>query len=167
MHASCREWTPLSFAEIILRIGTAIGGWLIFIGHALIIAVLPQADCDPTSDQLWRGTLFFGVLSGLALFFVGRGLEWSRALRFFAVPAGLLALYATWQILPAIPTTTIGGASLCAIAQPTSPIGDVGATPLEQVWPVAQLVVFALGSVQSLRYWRSAADSPESRENVD
>ena len=53
----------MSFAEIILRVGASIGGWLTFIGHALTLSVLRQAACDPASDELWRGTLLFGVLA--------------------------------------------------------------------------------------------------------
>jgi len=61
----------MRFAEIVLRVGASLGAWMIFIGYALTLAVLPRADCDPTADTLWRGTLMLGVTSALALAFAG------------------------------------------------------------------------------------------------
>jgi hypothetical protein len=147
----------MSFAEIILRIGGSIGGWLIFLGLCLTLAVIPEADCDPNSDELWRGTLFFALLAGVGLFFVGRGLAWSAALRWFAMPAGVLALYAGYGILPAFGATSLGGASLCAIANPTvSSLSGYDASSLERVWPVVQIAVLAGGIGQAFRYWNAA-----------
>lgn len=147
----------MSFAEIILRIGASIGGWLIFLGLCLTLAVIPEADCDPKSDELWRGTLLFALLAGVGLVFVGRGLQWSAALRWFAMPAGALALYAGYGILPAISATSLDGTSLCAIANPTvSSLSGYDASSLERAWPIVQIVVLAGGIGQALRYWNAA-----------
>ena len=146
----------MSFAEIILRIGASIGGWLVFIGFCLILAVLREAECDPASDELWRGTLFFGGLSGLSLLFVGRGLPWRDAIRWLSVPAIGLALYAGFGIAPAIGATSIDGGSLCVIASPTvsdARLAEFGASTLERAWPVCQLFVLAAGLFQAGRYW--------------
>jgi hypothetical protein len=150
----------MSFAEIILRISASIGGWLIFIGLCLTLAVVPQADCDPASDELWRGTLFFAVLAGLGLIFVRRGFEWRQSIRWFALPAGGLALYAAAGILPALMNTSLAGESLCAIAVPTvdSLDGHVAST-LERAWPMAQLAVLGFGVVEAVRYWRAPRGS--------
>ena len=106
----------MSFAEIVLRIGASIGGWLIFIGHALTLATLPHADCDPTTDSLWRGTILFGLLALLGLAFVGRGLPWRSSIRWFAIPAVVLAILAAWPILGVFSATVLDGASLCRLA---------------------------------------------------
>jgi hypothetical protein len=154
----------MSFAEIILRIGASIGGWLIFLGLCLTLSVLPQADCDPRSDELWRGTLLFAFVGGLGLLFVARGLEWSRSLRWFALPAAAFALYAAVGISPALVDTTVGGEPLCAIAQPTvSTLEGFEASVLERVWPVAQIAVLVFGVAQALRYWR-ASQNPNSEQ---
>lgn len=148
----------MTFAEIILRIGTAIGGWLIFLGHTLTLSVIAQADCDPASDELWRGTLLFALVSAIGLFFAGRGLQWARSLRWVALPAIVLALLATRTVVPGLLTTTLGDASLCDIAVATAPVaaGHVP-TSIERLWPVVQTLVLIFGVVQGVRYWRAAS----------
>jgi hypothetical protein len=144
----------MTFADIISRIGAAIGGWLIFTGHCLTLSVLPQADCDPASDELWRGTLLFAFVSAIALLFVGRGLRWAASLRWLTVPAIGLAALAAWAIAPAIIATSLAGESLCAIAAPTGQtLEGVVATGVERSWPVVQLGVILFGLVQASRTW--------------
>ena len=155
----------MSFAEIILRIGASIGGWLTFIGYALTLAVLRKADCDPLSDQLWRGTLFFGFLSGLALLFVGRGLPWRRSIRWFSIPAIGFAVYAGVGIFPALGATSLNGASLCGIANPEmSPkaLAMIRASRLERIWPIFHFVILSGGIVQAIRYWTQPDSVPRS-----
>ncbi|MEZ4292614.1 MAG: hypothetical protein R3E53_19580 [Myxococcota bacterium] len=147
----------MSFAEIILRVGASIGGWLTFIGHALTLSVLRQAACDPASDELWRGTLLFGVLAIAGLLFVGRGLPWRSAIRWLALPALALALHAGWQIGAAFGATTLDGASLCtwagSQANDAAFVHAATATSLERIWPPFQLAVLAFGVVQAIRFW--------------
>lgn len=146
----------MSFAEIILRAGASVGGWLIFIGLALTLAVVPEADCDPASDELWRGTFLFGLLGLAGLLCVGQGFQWRASLRWFAMPAAGLALYAAYFIFPALTTTSLHGESLCFIAQSKVPsLEGYSATTIERLWPVLQLSVLGLGVVQSVRYWRA------------
>ena len=153
----------MSFAEIILRIGASIGGWLTFIGYALTLAVLPMVDCDPRSDELWRGLLLFGLLSGLALLFVGRGLPWRHSIRWFSIPAIGLAIYAGIGIFPALDATSLNGASLCGIANPDVSLAELSAiraSTLERVWPVFHFAILAGGIIQASRYWTPSASDP-------
>ncbi len=146
----------MTFAEIISRIGAALAGWLIFIGHALTLSVLSKADCDPASDELWRGTLIFAFVTAVGLLFVGRGLPWAGSLRWVAVPAVALGMLAARTVLPAIVSTTLGAESLCSIAVPTaSPAAAYAATPIERIWPVVQSGVLLAALVQALRFWRA------------
>ena len=145
----------MSFAEIILRVGVSVGGWLIFIGLALTLAVIPEADCHPNSNELWRGTFLFGLLGFAGLLCVGQGFQWRESLRWFAVPAVGLALYAGYFILPALTETSLNGESLCFIANSKVPsLEGYAATTVERLWPVLQLTVLGLGVAQSIRYWR-------------
>lgn len=150
----------MSFAEIILRVVGSIGGWLIFIGYALTLAVLRRVDCDPQSDELWRGTLFFGGVSLLGLAFVGQGLIYRDSIRWFSIPAAGLALYAAIGIFPAFSATTIGAESLCIITNMSAELigGENGlpaikASTLERGWPVFQMIVLLAGIFQASRYW--------------
>ena len=152
----------MTFADIISRIGAAIGGWLIFTGHCLTLAVLPQADCDPGSEELWRGTLLFAFVSAIGLAFVGRGLRWASSLRWLTVPAIGLAALAAWAIAPAVVSTSFGGESLCAIAVPIADTLDgLAATGVERSWPVVQLGVLLFGLVQATRTWVASFAPPQ------
>ena len=151
----------MTFADIISRIGAAIGGWLIFTGHCLTLAVLPQADCDPGSQELWRGTLLFAFLSAIGLIFVGRGLRWAPSLRWLTVPAMALAALAAWGIAPGIAATSLGGESLCAIAAPTdASLEGITASAVERSWPAVQLGVLLFGGVQAIRTWLASFSPP-------
>jgi hypothetical protein len=145
----------MSFAEIILRIGASIGGWLVFLGLCLTLAVIPEADCDPLSDQLWRGTLLFALLAGVGLVFAGQGLAWRAAIRWVALPSGALAVYCLWIVMPAIGATSLGRESLCAIAGTSAAaIGGHAASTIERIWPIALSGVLLAGLGQATRYWR-------------
>ena len=148
----------MSFAEVMLRIGGALGAWLILIGHGLILSVLRQADCDPADDELWMGTLIFGVFGGLASLLLGLGLKWRATFRWIAVVAAPLALLALSSVLPAIAATTLGHEPLCGITATELPEGLV-ATGLQRTWPVVQAVVLGLGLFQMSRYWRASGIS--------
>lgn len=144
----------MSAAEIILRIGSGIAGWLVFTGHALVIAALRRADCDPSSDEMWTGTLLLAGVSAGALALVGLGLRWRASLRWLALPAAALALYAAIGIAPALASTSIDGASLCGVTA-AGAASSAPATALQCAWPVAQLAVLAIGCAQGVRYWRT------------
>ena len=152
----------MSAAEIILRIGAGIGGWLVFVAHALVIAVLPRADCDPRSDELWLGTLVLALLSGAAVALLGLGLRWRQSLRWFAAPAVALAVYAAIGVVPSVAQTSLDGGPLCAMtAAGSTPIDlqSFPATGLQRSWPPVQLLVLALGCAQGARFWRAPAQA--------
>jgi len=151
----------MRFAEIVLRVGASLGAWMIFIGYALTLAVLPRADCDPTADTLWRGTLMLGVTSALALAFAGTGLPWREQLRWVAALGMAVALWALIAIAPALRGTTISGDLLCAsLGSGLSPIdaatawrGGASAPVIERLWGPVQCGILAGGVWQGLRYW--------------
>jgi hypothetical protein len=153
---------PMSFAEIILRIGVAVGGWLIFIGNMLVIGVLRYADCEPGNDEMWRGTLFFGLLSGAAVAASGLGLRWRKDLRVVAVLAVLLFLYALPVIAAGLHETTLGGKTLCSVAGQTPQsvgLAESAPTLVEKIWAPAQLIVGLIAMAQAWRFLRSGPES--------
>ncbi len=147
----------MSFAEIMLRIGLGVGGWLIYLGHMLTLAVIGEVDCDPASNEMWRGTIAFGVISGAAISSVGMGLRWRDSLRWLAAGSFIVTLLAFPTLLAGIRIGTIAGESLCHIAGATPQGVDLGAFPATRVeffWPILQIAVAAIGVVQTIRYWR-------------
>lgn len=155
----------MSFAEIVLRLAFAVGGWLIFIGHAVTIAALRHTACDAAAASAIPGTAFFAILSALALAGVGLGLPWRAGIRWLALVGLMLAGFAAWRVAPAVAATTLGGEGLCRAVEaeaarakgdtdPTQPGAPASATDLERLWPVLQLGVFAAGALQALRFAR-------------
>ncbi len=153
----------MSFAEIVLRLGVAVGGWLIFIAHALTILALRHAACDPASASAIPGTAFLAILSALALAGVGLGLPWRTGIRWLALLGLVLASFAAWRVAPAVAATTIGGDGLCRAGEkangpaagdtrPTVPQSEASATDFERLWPLLQLGVFGAGALQALRF---------------
>lgn len=152
----------MPFAEIFLRIGGGIGGWIIFFAHALIIAALQQADCDPRDDEMWKGTLLLAILCAGGALAMGLGLPWRSSLRWFALGTVPLAVYAVLGVLPQLVNTTLSGGSLCAIADRLPEGIDLAsypATTLQRIWPVVQIAVLSGASLQALRYWRAPNDT--------
>ena len=147
----------MSLAEIMFRIAAALGGWLIFLGHALTLLTLTRVECDPMSAGQAQGTAVFAVLSALGLTLVGLGLPWREALRWLAYPALGLAAIVAWEIAPALVETTIDGSNLCRSLRPSISVSGTSvapgrlATELERAWPVLQLLVLGIGWVQALR----------------
>lgn len=143
----------MSPAEIMFRIAAPLGGWLIFVAHALTPLALTQVECDPIAPGHAPGTAFFAVLSGLALTLVGFGLPWRAGFRWIAYPAAAAAI-AAWKIAPTVSETTLAGIDLCrslassapphfpSPALETSALGRP-ASGLERAWPVLQLIVLA------------------------
>lgn len=145
----------MSFAEIILRIGLAIGGWLIFIGNMLLVGVMRYADCEPGNESIWRGTLFLGVLGGGAVWASSYGMPWRSELKFVAIIGALFALYAAPVIGHGLIATTLGGESLCIVAGQTPggvDLADFAPSLTERIWPVAQTVIGLVGLLQAWRF---------------
>lgn len=153
----------MSPAEIMFRIAAPLGGWLIFVAHALTLLALTQVDCDPIAPGHAPGTAFFAVLSGLALTLVGFGLPCRAGFRWIAYPAAALAAIAAWKIAPAVSETTLAGIDLCRSlvfstpSQFPSPVLETGAlarpaSGLERVWPVLQLLVLGGAVIQAFRH---------------
>jgi hypothetical protein len=129
----------MTAAEIMLRIGASLGGWLIFIAHAATLAALSRVEWNSVSDAQMRGTALLGALAGLALAGVGLGLPFRNGIRWLAVVALALALWAAWGVWPALMQTT---------------------RDVPRSWALFQLAVLAAGITQALRFGRPLPAEP-------
>ncbi len=139
-------------AGLFLRLGCALVSWILAYSHAILLAVVPQADCSPA---LWRTTLLFAGLGAAAAALLPLGLPWREWLRWISVPLIPLLLYGAWVAWTM--RAGIEGAALCetlaGVAEPAT--GE----PWHRAWPPIQLVVTLACTAQCLRFWRPAPDS--------
>ncbi len=147
-------------AEIFLRVGAGFGGWMIGFGYAVVIAVVPRAECRVDSDELWLGTFVFGLLAIVGAGTIGAALRWRDSLKWLACAVVPLLLYDAIVILPALTETTFSGHSLCGVLGVPKGVPGTVAEPtsgLQTAWAPLQFMTIIAIVVQSLRFWRSPA----------
>jgi hypothetical protein len=138
----------MAFAEVFLRLGSALVAWMVVYAYYLWTAILRQAGCVADSDEMYRLVLGMAPLAVAFSFLlrVTRPMqEVHSALRWLSVPFLLLvpiALLSVWSVFSRV---NIGGQSIC---------GD-GASSLWQLWwAPLQIVAVVLTSWLLLRVWR-------------
>ena len=146
----------MRFAEVFLRLGSALVAWMVIYAHFLWLAVLFRVGCGPDGDEMYK------LLLGLAPITIGVSFalratrpfaEIHSMLRWFAVPLVLLLPFIGRIIWQAIDATVINEAAFCSGEPP----------PLWQLaWAPAQIVTVAIVLILAFRVWRSvAADAAE------
>ncbi len=148
----------MRFAEVFLRLGTALVAWMMLFTHFVWLAVLYVVDCGPDGDEMYR------LLLGLAPFTFGfaylisvtRKLEEIHTmLRWLGVPVLLLAplcLRTVWGVFNSV---NIGGMAICEAGQP--PAWQLYWAPVQLLTVIAVLFLAALA-------WRRVQKSGDSAE---
>ena len=137
----------MRLGEAVLAIAGGAGGWLVTIALALTLAVVPSADCAPGDDALWSGTAVFGVVGALGAWLAGVGVRQRASLRWLALTALPLVAFDLAWIAPAIASTSLGDASLCARS-------ELAPSAWERAWPPIQTLALLAALAQAWRYWR-------------
>lgn len=151
----------MRFAEIFLRIGSALVAWMVLYAHLLWLAALRTIGCGPDGDEIYLLLLGMVPLSCGASLLLGvtRPLpEVHSMLRWLAVPLLLLlplALRSTWAVI--VPVHVHG--------EPICGAGDVPAW--EVLWAPAQLLTLGLVTAMVLRSWIQARRAMAARKSMD
>ena len=139
----------MRFAELILRLGTALVAWMMLFAHMLWLAVVSRIDCGPD------GTEIHAVLLGLApvavvfaaLLPVVRPLiDVHRILRWLAVPWILLLPLSMLSIRQVHAAVGSGDTGICGVT----------AAFWHAAWAPAQLVTVVVVGWLLVRQFRSA-----------
>lgn len=140
----------MNAAELFLRLGCTMVGWLMVFTHLLWVATIRVVGCNSDADAMWRMLL---ALAPLALGFSFL-LQLSRRLpsvhsmlRWGLVPTVLLAALALWAVWPFFMQSTLGDAPICAVP-------DVG---WHSWWAPVQLATIAVLVWNAYRAWRLPA----------
>lgn len=139
----------MRFAEVFLRLGTALVGWMMLFTYALWLAAAYVVDCGADGDEMYR------LLLGLAPFTVAFAFairvtrpfgDIHRMLRWLAVPLGLVLLLGLRTLWAVAGRVYSAGTGVCASGPPGL---------LDQAWVPAQLAtilaVTVLVAVQMTR----------------
>ena len=150
----------MRFAEVFLRLGSALVAWMVLYAHFLWLAVLFRLGCGPDGAEMHK------VLLGLAPLAVGfsfalratRPLEEIHSmLRWLSIPLLLLTPFIVRSIWRAVDTVVVDESALCSNAPP--PIWQIA-------WAPAQIIAVAVVLFMIFRVWRSVAIDARSAKTA-
>jgi hypothetical protein len=128
----------MRFAEVFLRLGTALVGWMLLYAHFLWLAVLRVIGCGPDGDKLHQVLLGVSILTIGASFAIRmtRPLHEVHAmLRWLAVPLAFLLPWILMSIWTAFRRVSLDSTGICSD----------GETAMWQLyWAPLQLLIIAL-----------------------
>ncbi len=110
----------MRFAEIFLRIGSALVAWMVLYAHFLWLAALRTIGCGPDGDEIYLLLLGMVPLSCGASLLLGvtRQLpEVHSMLRWLALPLLLLLPLALWSTWTVIVPVHIHGEPICGAGE--------------------------------------------------
>jgi hypothetical protein len=146
---------PMRFAEVFLRLGCSLVGWMVIIAYSLWLAVTDRVGCGADGDQLYR-LLLYAAPAATALAFLTHATrpmpEIHDILRWIGFLPGLLLpfiLVAGWRFGR---TVLIDGQAICGGGPPPA---------WQLVWLPVQLaaVLVIIGFI--FRMWSSKADAAQ------
>ena len=138
----------MRFAEVFLRLGSALVAWMVIYAHVLWLAVLFRLACGPDGDEMHK------LLLGLAPITIGMSFvlratrpfsEIHSMLRWLGVPLALLLPFIVRSIWQATDAVIINESAFCA---------DVPPSIWQIAWAPAQIVTVAVVLLMVLRMWR-------------
>ena len=141
----------MRFAEVFLRLGSALVAWMVIYAHVLWLAVLFRLACGPDGDEMHK------LLLGLAPITIGMAFvlqatrpfsEIHRMLRWLGVPLALLSPFVARSIWQATDAVIINESAFCANVPPSA---------WQIAWAPVQIVTMAIVLLMVLRMWRHAA----------
>jgi hypothetical protein len=140
----------VKFAEVFLRMGTALVAWMMLFTHMVWLAVLYVIECGPDGDEMHRlllGMAPFTCAFAVALRVTRQFPEIHAMLRWLAIPLALLALLCLRTIWSVFIDANLQGVAVCA----------AGEAPLWlQAWAPAQLLTVVVVMYLAARTWRSS-----------
>lgn len=151
----------MRFAEVFLRLGAALVGWMVIYAHFLWLAVLFRLGCGPDGDEM------HGLLLGLAPVTIGLAFalqatrpfnEIHRMLRWLAVPLVLLLPFIGQSVWQAVEATIVNESAFCANVPPSI---------WQTAWAPAQIITVTLVLYLAYRVWRNAASDLAAAEGPE
>ena len=130
--------TDMRFAEILLRLGCNLVGWMIIYSHCIWLAVIPQIGCGPEGDEIFRLLLGFSPVAIGAALLLGLAHKLPTVvgyLKWMALPLVLLIPLTVSPVLAALETTTFGSMGFCE---------SIAASGWQRAWAPIQVVTLLI-----------------------
>jgi len=146
----------MRFAEVFLRLGSALVAWMMLYAYFLWLAAVYAMGCGPDGDEMHR--LLLGMAPFICGFAVALGVtrpfaEIHRMLRWLALPLALLLPFVVRSIWQVIQTVNIARHSLCV---------DEAPTVWQVLWAPTHIATLVVVSYMIVRVWRSAKEIDQS-----
>lgn len=138
----------MNAAELFLRLGCTMVGWLMVFTHLLWLGTLRVVTCNSDGDAMWRMLLALAPLAVMFSFTLTLTRKLSAVhsmLRWGIAPTVLLSALALLAVWPALQNVTLAGEPICAIE-------DVG---WHAWWAPVQLGAIALLLGNAVRAFRN------------
>ena len=138
----------MRFAEVFLRLGCSLVGWMLVFTYTVWLAALHAMGCGPDGDAMHR------LLLGLAPFTVAMALllrmtrpiaDVHRLLSRLGILLLLLLPFALRNIWAVFSRSNLGGLAICS---------DDAAATIQQIWAPAQFLAVALLAWLVVGVWR-------------
>ncbi len=142
----------MRFAEVFLRLGSALVAWMMMYAYFLWLAAVYVIACGPDGDEIHR------LMLGLAPFVWGFAFalqltrpfaDIHRMLRWLGMPLFLLLPFALRSVWEVFQTVNINSSAICAGGPPST---------WQSYWVAVQLVTLVLVCFILVKEWRSVSD---------
>lgn len=141
----------MRFAEVFLRLGSALVAWMMLYAYFLWLAAVYVIACGPDGDEMQR------LLLGLVPFVCGFAFalqvtrpfaEIHSMLRWLGVPLFLLLPFALRSVWNVFQTVNLNSVAMCTEQAPPA---------WQLLWAPLQTITLSLATYMIVRVWRSVA----------
>ena len=140
----------MRFAEIFLRLGCSLVGWMLVYTYAVWLAALHAMGCGPDGDEMHKlllGLLPFAMIMALLLRMTHPFPDIQRMLSWLGAPLALLLPFALRNVWAVFERANLNGMAICT---------DNSAATFHQIWAPAQFLGVCLVAIIVIRTWRNA-----------
>jgi hypothetical protein len=145
----------MRLAEVLMRVGVALVGFMVGFAHCLLLLVVPRISCDIPNNDPFVASLALGIALVPLLAISQSGHPFRASLRWLTLPFLALVPLAAIAVWPYVSAEAIAEIQRCsasaALTDDPTPAG------WQRYWAPFQLGVLGLLALQTLRYWRTPA----------
>ena len=140
----------MRFAEVFLRLGCSLVGWMLVFTFVVWLAALHAMGCGPDGDEMHKLLLGFAPVAGGCAFMLRMTRPFPdihRMLSWLGAPLLLLLPFVLRNIWSVFSRSSIEGLAICTDASPAT---------WQQIWAPVQLIAILLIALLVLAVWRHA-----------